>query len=86
MKSGAAIVEMPMPTPPMKRATMNEPTSQASPEPIADTTYRIPLKIRIFRRPHLLVGIPPKQAPSTVPHSAELSAQPCIVPLRAQRS
>lgn len=37
MKSGAAMVEIPTPTPPMKRKTMKDHTSHAIPEPTADT-------------------------------------------------
>ena len=38
MYSGAATVEMPMPSPPMNRAAMKEPTPVAKPQPRAETT------------------------------------------------
>src|SRR4030095_7155224 len=59
-----------MPTPPMKRKNENVYGSCATADPTAETLNRIPTQSRTFLLPYLSVGIPPKSAPTTVPHNA----------------
>ena len=44
----------------------------------------MPILTRVFFRPNLAVGKPPRNEPRTVPQRAALSAQPCIEPLKGQ--
>src|SRR5436190_3602298 len=67
MYMGATTVEIPMPTPPMNRATMNVSTFHARAEPNADTIYRMPTQSSVGLRPHRSAGQPPPSAPITVP-------------------
>ncbi|PLB18706.1 MAG: hypothetical protein TRG1_2378 [Flavobacteriaceae bacterium FS1-H7996/R] len=70
MYAGAAIVDAPTPSPPMNLKNANVQGSLAKADPTADMVYSTPIHIKVFLRPILLVGIPPKKAPTTVPQSA----------------
>ena len=83
-KAAIAMVEMPTPNPPIKRAVMKEYTSVGKPDQTAETKYSAPIQIKVLRRPQREVGKPPTTAPNTVPHSAALIVQPCIAPLSDQ--
>ena len=80
INSGAAIVEIPIPIPPMNLKKKNDDTSQAIAEPIAPTKKSMPLAIKVFLRPYLAAGIEPIKEPSTVPQRAAEIARPCIEP------
>ena len=85
IKRGATMVDTPTPNPPNKRVNIKVYTSLDKAEPAADKRYKIPMPINVFLRPYLDVGYAPSNAPITVPHSAALKAQPCMLPLRDHR-
>lgn len=65
------MVDAPTPSPPMNLKKANTQGSVATAEPTAETKYNTPIQKRVFLRPSLSVGMPPKMAPITVPQSAE---------------
>ena len=67
---GTAIVETPMPRPPINLKKENDKGPFARAEPIADIKYNIPINTRVLFLPNLSFGNAPKIAPITVPHSA----------------
>ena len=84
MYIGAATVEMPTPSPPMNRATLNEYTSVASADHTAETKYSAPIHSNVARRPKRSAGQPPSSDPSTVPYNAAPIASPCNPALKPQ--
>ncbi|MNL40948.1 hypothetical protein D3C87_1633290 [compost metagenome] len=64
------MVEAPTPKPPINLKAANTNGSFAKAAPTAEMKYKIPIQNSVFLRPILLVGIPPKIAPTTVPQSA----------------
>ena len=70
MYIGAATEEAPTPTPPMNLKKENVYGSVASADPRAEIEYKIPIQNKVFLRPNLSQGIPPNNAPNTVPHNA----------------
>ena len=78
---GAAIVEIPMPIPPINLKIKKEDTFQAIAEPIAPTMNNTPFATKVFFLPYLAAGILPIREPNTVPQRAAEIARPCIEPL-----
>src|SRR5690606_41495169 len=64
------MVEAPTPKPPIKRKAAKEIGSLTRADPKAEIRYNTPMMNKVFFLPSLFVGIPPKMAPTTVPHSA----------------
>src|SRR5215510_15125898 len=67
---GATTEETPMPNPPMKRKNENIYGFGAIAVPIADTAKKMPTQNNVFFLPYLSAGMPPINAPTTVPHKA----------------
>src|SRR5687767_4973502 len=67
---GAATDDTPIPKPPMKRKKENEYGPGARAEPMAEMVNKSPIQINTFFLPYFSVGMPPKIAPTTVPHKA----------------
>ena len=84
MYTGAAMVETPTPSPPMKRATIIDHGPAANALHTAETKIRMPTQKRVLLRPNRSLTLPPAREPSTVPHKAALTTQPCSWPERFQ--
>ena len=52
INKGAAIVDIPMPMPPMKRNIKNDETSHATADPKAPIKKSMPFAIKVFLRPY----------------------------------